>query len=504
MSDSFDRPLLLEALASLQTGTLGDDRTTFMMPPRAKRILDPSTVLVLGARGSGKSALARFLVSMGELTLRDLALPSRRAMWSADPLLPVIWFEGFSQHGTRHLDATMLDGIVARTDDDTLRGFWLVWFLLQFFEQLSAAPAPDAAEITAPALAILQPFRRTPEKILTLDPSTRASILSGLDRSHENLAEAHRARGAGAPRVTFCAVYDDLDVVGAFDPTVRARFIRALLTLWTSFSTRYKHFSAKIFLPADLFDLRQFDTVDASKLTARAERLEWDVPSLYKLVLRHLGQQGPEVRAWLATFGITFDELDDGLGWIPGTVSEDSLDRWLAFTLRAIVVSNGTRGPAQAWIANRLRDGRDRVAPRSMLGFFRESARIAQRRLPQAPRHHLLAVEDAVEAIGLVGSQRVDEIRAVYEWVDRLEALRGKVVPLPRARLEALLEIDPENVPKPTRPRDGRTVTKELVMLGMLRELGIDDKLDLPDLFITHFGALRTEPDAANASAATR
>ena len=45
MSATFDRPLILEAMASLQTGTHDDDRTTFMMPPRAKRILDPATVL---------------------------------------------------------------------------------------------------------------------------------------------------------------------------------------------------------------------------------------------------------------------------------------------------------------------------------------------------------------------------------------------------------------------------------------------------------------------------
>lgn len=134
-----------------------------------------------------------------------------------------------------------------------------------------------------------------------------------------------------------------------------------------------------------------------------------------------------------------------------------------------------------------------------MLGFFRESARLAQRRLPQAPKNRLLAIEDAVEAIAIVGSQRVDEIRAVYEWVDRLEALRGVVVPLPRARIEALVDADTENMPKRTRQRDGKTVTKELVMLGMLRELGIDDKLDLPDLFISHFGALRAAPDAVNA-----
>ena len=158
---------------------------------------------------------------------------------------------------------------------------------------------------------------------------------------------------------------------------------------------------------------------------ARAERLEWTPASLYHLVLRHLGQRGPEVRAWLSTFGVTFEDLGEGLGWMPAEPSVDVQHRWLTATLRAIVSVHGTTSLVEQSIWNRLRDGQNRVAPRSMLGFFREAARLAQS-AAGAPEDRLLAVEDAVGAIGAVGTNRVAEIRAVYEWVDRLEALRGK------------------------------------------------------------------------------
>ncbi len=482
-------------MASLQTGTHDDDRTTFMMPPRAKRILDPATVLVIGARGSGKSALASYLLHWGKQFVREADVPSRTLFEASGVKGYSLWFDGFSLHGTQHLDAIVLDDLVARADDDTMRGFWLVWLLLQFVDRSLPLATREPNEAERAALDLLRGYRSHPARILQIDASMRATLLAVLDATQEGLAKLADKRNPSFGTFTVCAVYDDLDIVGAFDPAVRARFIRALLAMWTSFSTRYKHLSAKIFLAADLFDLRQFDTVDASKLMSRAERLEWDIPSLYRLVLRHLGQQGEEVRAWLATFGIRFEPYEDGLGWMPADVSDASIDRWLTVTLRAIVAVNGTRAPVQRWIANRLRDGRDRVAPRSMLGFFRESARLAQLRPPRAHWNHVLSVEDAVEAIGIVGSQRVDEIRAVYKWVDRLQALRGRVMPLPRTEIETLLAIDPRGMPsdKPLPPREGRSVTKELLMLGMLRELGVDDLLDMPDLFVTHFGVLRSE-----------
>jgi hypothetical protein len=316
--------------------------------------------------------------------------------------------------------------------------------------------------------------------------------LNALDSFEKNLSEELDRNSIpllyGYPLL---AVYDDLDTVGAFDFELRRRFIRALLVLWTTLSTRYKHLRAKIFLPSDLFDLRLFDMPDASKLMARAERLEWDTSSLYRLVLRHLGAQGEEIRAWLGTFGLRFQEEGES-GWLPEEPSEESLKLWLTETLRAVVAVKGTRSAVSQWIPNRLRDGKDQVAPRSMLGFFRESARIALSRPPRASWGRLLSVEDAVGALSRVGEFRVSEIREVYPWVDRMEALRGRVLPLSREQVEALLERDPPRPVRVTDPREGHLVAADLVRLGLLRELEGGDRLDVPDLFVSTFGILRS------------
>jgi hypothetical protein len=474
-----DRARLLEAMASLGP----DDASTFLMPRAAKRLLDPATVVVIGARGSGKSALTRFVIGASVPPLGA----AYRMLKDQGGGVRIVCFDAFSRHGTSHPDATVLDDFVGRADDEKLRGFWLNWLVVRFLRfgvdnlGFDTSPEFDAS------VALGQ---RDPAKAFLLDAKERAAMVSALDRLHEKLAIDAKVSPSG---VAFTAVYDDLDLIGTFDPTLRARFVRALLALWSSFSTRYTHLRAKIFIPPDLLDLRRFDTVDVSKLMAHAERLEWSPASLYRLVLRHLGQRGPEVRAWLETFGVTFEDLGDGLGWMPAEPSVDVQHRWLTVTLRAIVSVNGTTSLVEQWIWNRLRDGQNRVAPRSMLSFFRQAARLAQERPGRAPGDRLLAVDDAVDAIGVVGTDRVAEIRAVYEWVDRLEALRGKGMPKPRPEIEALLATDPRDMPKPTDPRDGPTVTRELIRMGLLRELKVDDLLDLPDVFVEHFGVRRGE-----------
>lgn len=494
MISTEQRTKLLEAMARLGQKA---NAQTFLLPRGAKRILDPSVVVVLGARGSGKSALARFLV---ETTERDSAVSRGLLTGLGGPL--GLWFDAFSQASTEHPDASVLDAAVRQARDEHLRAFWLGNLGLRLSTGMAAIPGfedhvTDLAKFSEDmekTRAAAKAMRTNLSNMIDEFSASIAAMAASLDGFEENLAAANRRLPFASPSFYITAVYDDLDAIGAFDPTLRARFIRALLAVWSSLSTRYRYLRAKIFLPADLFDTRQFDTVDASKLLARAERLEWDTLSLYRLVLRHLAHDGPETRAWLQSFDLRFDDLGPELGWMPAEPTEEAVTRWLSASLRAVMDVNGTRSPIQRWIPNRLRDGRDRVAPRTLLNFFRSAAHAALHRSSTSSRGRLFGTDDAIEALRKAGEDRVAEIRGIYEWVDRLGALRGRVVPLPRAQVEALVGTDPDNAPKATRPRDGRTVTEELLRLGMLRDLSVDDLLDVPDVFLGYFGALRVEP----------
>lgn len=486
MSDLSQRNELLDILASLPTTTLDDDWATFLPPPNAKRILAPSTTLVIGSRGSGKSALARFLVRSSARLGSDEAYHSHKILKEYVDSVSFC-LSGFTQYGTGHPNALLLDPLVQKASDEGIVNFWMIWLAVSWAEQTIRFQDEQGVVRWRKFLATA----RSDVSGLFIDGSNRrAESVSAIEQLHESIQRHNRSNDGS--ELSYTVVYDDLDMVGANDPALRARFIRGLLTLWTGLSSRFKYLRAKIFLPSDLFDTRQLDTVDVSKLMARSERLEWDSTHLYRLVLRHLGQHDV-ARNWLESLGVQFTQLGDDLGWMPSIPSDDVLARWLGTTLRSVVAINGTRSKVQRWIPNRLRDGQDRVAPRSVLGFFRQSAIRAKERPPTAHWNHLMSVQDAADALKEVGSLRVAEIRPVYPWVDRLEALRGKVLPLSRRELEALVENDPEGILKPTPARDGRTVVNELIRLGLLRDLGASELLDLPDLFAEHFEIRRRE-----------
>lgn len=456
------------------------DASTFLLPKSARWILDPQTVVVLGDRGAGKSAMARFLC--------EATTPARARLLQEHAPLRGGCFDAFSQQGTAHPDASVLDPLIEAATDAGLRSFWIENLAVFFIRAIARIPSalndPNMSTMLSQSSdMIADQYVASPKAPSHIDAMAQRNLLRMFDVIESSLGQGESPIGA-------TLVYDDLDTVGAFDITLRTRFIRALLALWTTLSTRYKRIRAKIFLPADLFDLRQFDTLDTNKLLARAARIEWDTPSLYRLVLRHLGRDDA-ARDWLQGQGISYTHIEDGIGWMPDEVPPEAHRRWLGEIYRPHVVHNGTRGEVSAWIYNRLRDGNGRVSPRSMLTFFRESARAALAADRQDQRRKPLIVEDTLSAIAKVGTDRVGEIRPVYPWVDRLEQLRDRVLPLPRAEVEARLGVDAPSPPRVTDPRDGITVTADLVRMGMLTALREGNRIDLPDVFVPHFGVLR-------------
>jgi hypothetical protein len=120
--------------------------------------------------------------------------------------------------------------------------------------------------------------------------------------------------------------------------------------------------------------------------------------------------------------------------WMPAEPSTEVQHRWLTATLRSVVAHGGTRNWVERWIPNRICDGNDRVVPRSILKFFSEAARRAQERPPGAHRNRLLSVNDAAEAIGVVGTNRVAEIRSIYAGWTALKPSAARSCPAPRSR----------------------------------------------------------------------
>lgn len=285
-----ERKALLAHMASLATDADAVTKPSGVFLPLASHrlALRPEIVIIEGSRGAGKTALFHLVNELGEGIgefFEDAAIPSAQ------------WIDAFSERA-HHPSSLVLDQFVARTaseSDASLRAFWAVHLLTR----LRDAGVPGAV-LPAEVAKAREPVPQALTRWVPLAEREIASVMGALDAIDANLA---------TKRKLVFASYDHLDRLGVLEAnrSTRQRLCRALVALWLSFSSRYRQLRGKIFLRPDLFEEAERSFADASKLRPRSVSLEWDVESLYRLLVRHLANAGPavnEMREWLGSAGI--------------------------------------------------------------------------------------------------------------------------------------------------------------------------------------------------------
>ena len=329
-----------EQFLVIEAETVRGSLADVFLPLYSHRLaLRREVVVVLGGRGAGKSALFRLLNELG-------GSERVRAFFGSD-VPEATWVDAFS-NAKAHPQESELDDFAARASDGALRAFWLTHLLRRVAPSLPAGAGGVPPE-----------FGRS----WSLDSAEKLAGTASrlLDDAEERLVAAGQ---------TVFATYDHLDRLGTFDREIRLRFVSTLLALWLSLSNRYRHLRPKVFLREDLFDSAQSRFPDAGKLRGRSTSIEWDVPSLYRLVVRYMAASGPEARDWLG--GVPGLELTEWtpFGFLPPEMDE-RLQKGFAERLAGKLMGSGVKkGYTYRWIPNRLQDGRGRIVPRSVLNLI--------------------------------------------------------------------------------------------------------------------------------------
>lgn len=435
---------------------------TFLPTLRHRRALYGDIVVVLGARGAGKTSLFR-LVNEAR-TARKL-----RALFETDLIPDALWFEAFSTHSTDHPEVGTLASHALRADDLALRAFWMAHLL----RRLSVV-APEVVQI--------------PEQVRSILEAPIADLGAWLPQAGEHLGAISAAldaadRALDAADRTVVATYDNLDLVGQFVPEVRRRYVATLLSLWLSLAGRYRRLRGKVFLRDDLFDAAELGFADASKLRSKSERLDWEAAELFRAALRHLcnGTEGEAVRAWLSdTKGLVLRDLGE-FGWMPGEMPVD-VQRAFVTRLAGRVVGTGIlKSPTHEWLTSRLRDARGQITPRAMMWFLGFAAEQAQKAGGRRTRNALVGGDDLVSALQRTSRERFAELKEEYPFVVRMEGLRRQNVPIAPAvaarKLAARQPGEREGIPE-----DGHAVLEEMIRVGALRRMD-DGRIDVPDLY---------------------
>lgn len=469
-----ERPPLLEALARLayQDAESVDPLTTFLPLAAHRRALTDYVVVVLGNRGSGKTALFKLV--------NDPRTSTRlRAFFATEAIPEATWIDAFSQSGDYHPEVGTLEQRAKGAEDLTLRAFWMAHLLRRVNDTVPGlVKVPAALEIvlSAPAADLAA--------WLPVAEANLGAVNAALDATNRALAAAER---------TVVATYDNLDRLGQFDLSVRRRYISTLLALWLSLTSRYQNLRGKIFLRDDLFDAGELGFADATKLRPKSEALVWDPAALYRVAIRHLANDSEEMRTWLRAMpGLTLEDRGE-FGWMPGEMP-DEVQYSFGGRLAGKVIGKGViKSYTSKWIIGRLQDANQKITPRSMLWFLGFAGKAAQDHGPN--RWGTLAnANDLLTALRQASKERVQEIKEEYDLVARFENLRGMKIPMEKSEVIARLAKAQPGEPAGI-PERGDLVFNELCRIGVLRTRD-GEHVDVPDIYRY---SLEITPDYATA-----
>jgi hypothetical protein len=439
--------------------------------------LEPTTLLILGGRGVGKTELFRLLAIP---TGREYLVKSLN-ITSLPHLNKITWIAGFGRTkkvSKKFPTPESIEMQMNEANNVEWRSFWIGLILGVLLQQedfkfksfIVERIDTEIAEALKDRLSLLSDW----QSIVYQNFEKLNSILDELDQKLLDTDE------------WLFISYDELDrLVTSY--TSLANPIRELLALWLERFRRWDRIRPKIFLRTDLFQEDFLKFPDASKLKAHQVKLEWKHPWLYQLLVKRLANSGNEMVEYLQNIPELITNNQDGLGWTASS-SEKLFEELIERMIGKYMGTTPKKGFTYRWIPNHLQDASGRIAPRSFLKLF---ALAAQQRIQQLfQTGALLQPSNLQGALMDTSEARILELGEEYPWLESLKiSLNGLEAPVQKEKfLEAVKSTTwGDRRPPASNPEE---ILKYLLQLGVV-ESRSDGRINMPEIYLYGFKVKR-------------
>jgi hypothetical protein len=433
------------------------------------RAFDPDVTLVVGERGTGKSALFKAVFEnnlLGALApfAPDLRLPFKET--DSINLVP-----GYPIH------AQFPDPRGLRKIAGTPERFTDIWFA---YLTRILKDKIDSKE----GLGFLDFPGGDPDKILrSFDDSGNEPLLA-LDRLDQELLEANQWVFIG---------YDELDTLGGYDWATMANAIKGLVEFWSSYSRRWQRIRAKIFLRTDLFRRHAgLGGADLAKLAANRVELVWSDQNLFSMLIKRIANSDDQLFDFCKIARVPFKkERHELFGYIPDLKKADDARPLIERMIGQYMGAASRKGQSFNWVLDHIRDGHKCATPRALVRLF-EQAATKERGNPRATPPRLLHPTSLRQALEDVSKDHVSQgISNEWPWLYGVKAriAENKLAPWKRRELQDVLN---ENWDSPWGEKgksivppaqNARELIDYLVELGVFRERA-NDRIDVPDIYL--------------------
>lgn len=433
--------------------------------------LDPNVVLVVGPRGSGKTALFNLLSSNDRELVNAVA--ARMPRVSASPLTSdaAEWVKAYPA-ATDFPDSQALSKCV-RSDEDAKK-LWHAMLVRRLADRIHGREREKLTSILAPMAVEVREILAAYD-----DPDTSAT--AALDRLERKLQQEDGWMFVG---------YDELDTLG--DWSMMTRMVRGLVAFWSDYSRRWRRVRAKIFLRSDLFRRHAgMATADFAKLAANRAELPWSDAALLGMLVKRIANTSGDLEEYCRRSRIRFEQ-DGRLGLMPRIEEPADAFPLLRRLVGEYMGAGKKKGLVTNWLPAHLRDGNDAVSPRSLVRLIEQAAgKDAANKSLRPPRLiHPTALRQALDDVS--GEHVGQGITSEWPWLEgvrrRLEP--DRLVSWKWKRVVELLGAEWGGSWGPSGTAGRPPADQPAELLDYLIEIGVfrrrsDDRVDVTDLYLS-------------------
>lgn len=473
--------LLIEGQAETDLGDEEKLRSQFLPLPQFKFLFDPKAFLILGRKGSGKSALFQVLCCPNYRN--DLAKYFKLNL-QPEKLSSAKWIVGFSKEtsNSSFLNADFLSDLGKRAEEENSPSFFR-----KFWKYIAVREIQKALAI--------KPILSTDEKTFS-DQLFDFEVNFQVDQFLTELENRQYYPEVGQ----IYLVYDYLDkMVMDGDLLIRSKYINGLVDWWQScIGIKERRLLAKVFLREDIFD-REVNVEDKSKIIEGTYlyKIRWNDENIYRLFLKV---------AFESLKGYLTEKLPDllpqfqqtAVGIIPSQQKNEYIRPIIESLVGEYMGSNKRKGYTYTWILKHLLDSQKQVAPRWILVLFAQAAQLAIENDSPNPIIPQKIIRETLKT--KVSSIAVSDLSAEYR--QELRTKEGKFLP---EIFQEVFNTFPQSQPDMLEPINSRadlTNTTAETILNRMEEIGLLEKREptkkrdeihyqIPDIYLYGLGLSR-------------
>lgn len=427
--------------------------------------LDPTTPIVVGARGTGKSFWSGVLGQAATKAAAAVAYPRL----GLNNVVVAFGFTGIG--GPQGTSGEALNKFVPENaGTEIAKAFWWAT-ILRAASITDGVPIPKLADFMAAS--------------------------SDLEQREEILLQ-HETRLQSEGRVLL-VVYDALDTVATNWPRRRLLTEALVEVVWAM--RAYRAIKLKLFLRPDQIDDDALRFVELPKLRTGAVRLAWAGIDLYGLFYARLAlasdtSTNAAFKKLLASKNIKESDRNSILArrWVLSRSSEDQsrVMEVLAGPYMASGQYGFKKGKTYEWPVTHLADAFDEVTPRSFLGLM-----IAAAQYGTSPTDRVITPDGIRHGLRAASKTRVDQLHQDFPWIKGVLApLAGLLLPQHEKEVYKAWKttktidnlFDDALTQKYLAPFSTEGQRSEKELFEALKRIGVmfrrkDDRIDMPDLF---------------------